>query len=139
MTLLVLVALNRGISPGASSTCSLPVMGTHYAGAETDRDGERKRDPVKCKLYDARSPAIRKGLPKCHVMEQVDFLTQKENPPPFSNLLSDHTQSFLQNTVFGNVTLGTCLGYQLQDHGRPNTGFVSNRTRGNFVADNVAV
>ena len=29
--------------------------------------------------------------------------------------------------------------YQLQDHGRPNTRFVSNRTRGNFVADNVAV
>ena len=29
--------------------------------------------------------------------------------------------------------------YQLQDHGRPSTRFVSNRTRGNFVADNVAV
>ena len=109
MTLLVLVVLNRGISPGASFTCPLPVMGTHYAGAETDRDGERKRDPVKCKLYDARSPAIRKGLPKGHVMEQVDFLTRKENPPPFSNLLSDQTQSFLQNTVFGNVTLGTSV------------------------------
>ncbi|RMX49481.1 hypothetical protein pdam_00017639 [Pocillopora damicornis] len=72
-------------------------MGTHYARAETDRDEERKRDPVKCKLHDARRLATRKGLPKCHVMEQ------------------------------------------LQDHGRPNTRFVSNRTRGNFVADNVAV
>ena len=29
-------------------------MGTHYARAETDRCGERKKDPVRCKLYDAR-------------------------------------------------------------------------------------
>ena len=49
-------------------------MGTHYARAETDRDEERKRDPVKFKLHDARSLATRKGLPKCHVMEQVDIL-----------------------------------------------------------------
>ena len=52
MKLLVLVVLNRGISPGASSTCPLPVMGTHYAGAETDRDGERKRD-VNCTMQEA--------------------------------------------------------------------------------------
>ena len=32
-----------------------------------------------------------------------------------------------------------CLAYQLQDHGWPNTRFVGNRIRGNFVADNVAV
>ena len=92
-------------------------MGTHYARAENGRDGERERDPVKCKLYDARSPAIRKGLPKCHVMEQVDILTRKEIPPPFSYLLSDQKQSFLINKVFGNVPLGACLAYQLQDHG----------------------
>ena len=83
-------------------------MGTHYARAENGRDGERERDPVKCKLYDARSLAIRKGLPKCHVMEQVDILTRKEIPPPFSYLLSDQKQSFLINIVFGNVPLGVC-------------------------------
>ena len=37
------------------------------------------------------------------------------------------------NTVFGNVPLGACLTYQLQDHDRPNTRFVSNRIRGSFV------
>ena len=121
----------------ASFICPLPVMGTHYARAKTDCDRERKRDPVKCKLYDARSPATRKGLPKCHMMEKVDNLTRKEIPPPFSYLLSDQKQSFLMNTVFGNVLLGACLAYQLQDHGRPNTRFVSSRIRGNFVADNV--
>ena len=123
----------------ASFICPLLVMGTHYARAKTDCDGERKRDPVKCKPYDARSPATRKGLPKCHMMEKVDNLTRKEIPPPFSYLLSDQKQSFLMNTVFGNVLLGACLAYQLQDHGRPNTRFVSSRIRGNFVADNVTV
>ena len=34
--------------PRASSIHPLPVMGTHKYSAETDRDGERKRDPVKC-------------------------------------------------------------------------------------------
>ena len=80
MTLLVLVALNRGISAGTSFICPLPVMGTHYACAKTDCDEERKRDPVKCKLYDARSPATRKGLPKCHVMEKVDKFDTERNP-----------------------------------------------------------
>ena len=38
--------------PRATSICSLPVMATHFAWAESDKDGERKRDPVRCKLYD---------------------------------------------------------------------------------------
>ena len=37
------------------------------------------------------------------------------------------------NTVFGNVPLDASLAYQLQDNGRPNTRFVSNRIRGSFV------
>ena len=73
-----------------SFICPLPVMGTHYARAKTDCDGERKRDPVKCKLYDVRCPATRKGLPKCHVMEKVDNLTRKEIPPPFSFVIKNN-------------------------------------------------
>ena len=113
----------------------LPVTsdGDSLCLAETDRVGERKRDPVKCKLYNARSPAIRKGLPMCHVMEQVDNLKRREIPPPFCYLLSDQEPSLSMNTVFGNVPLGACLAYQLQDHGRPNTRFASNRIRGSFV------
>ena len=103
-------------------------MGTHYACAETDRVGERKRDPVNCKLYDARNSAIRKGLLMCLVMEQVDNLNRKGIPPPIF-LLSDREQSLLMNTVFGNVPLGACLAHQLWDHGQPNTRFVSNRIR----------
>ena len=42
------------------------------------------------------------------------------------------------NTVFGNVPLGACLAYQLQDCGRPNTTFVSNCTRVIVPTDNSA-
>ncbi|CAH3033748.1 unnamed protein product, partial [Pocillopora meandrina] len=45
--------------PRATSISPMPVMGTHYARAATDRSGERNRDPVKCKLYEARGPGLR--------------------------------------------------------------------------------
>ena len=54
-------------------------------------------------------------------------------------LLSDQEPCLLMNTVFGNVPLGSCLAYQLQDHGRPNTRFASNRLRDNLVTDNAAM
>ena len=42
--------------PRATSISPMPVMGTNYARAATDRSGEQNRDPVKCKLYEARGP-----------------------------------------------------------------------------------
>ena len=48
-------------------------------------------------------------------MEQVDNLRRKEIPAPFSFLLSDEEPYLLMNTVFGNVPLGACLAYQLQE------------------------
>ena len=68
-----------------------------------------------------------------HVMEQVDNLKRREIPHTFSYLLSDQEPSLSMNTVFRNVPLGACLAYQLKDHGRPNTRFVSNRIKGSFV------
>lgn len=50
---------------------------------------EMEKDPVRCKLYDARGPALRCGLQRQHVMDQVVHLSQKETSPPFSYLLSD--------------------------------------------------
>ena len=114
--------------PRAAAICPMPVMGTHYARAETDRNEERSRDPVRCKLYDARGPSLRCGLQRQHVIDQVVHLKNKENPPPFSYLLSDQEPGLLVNTVFGNLPLGSCLGYQLQDYGRPNTTFLTNNT-----------
>ena len=110
-------------------------MSTHYARSETDRNGERLRDPVRCKLYDARGPALRFGLQRQHVMDQVVHLNQRETPPPFSYLLSDQEPGLLINTVFGNLPLGACLAYQLQDYGRPNTTFLTNYSGGTTPQD----
>ena len=98
-----------------------------------DRNGERSRDPVRCKLYDARGLAFR--LQRQHVMDQVVHLHQKETPPPFSYLLSDQEPGLLINTVFGNLPLGACLAYQLQDYGRPNTTFFTNYSWGTTPQD----
>ena len=122
-------------TPRATSICPLPVMGTHYARSETDRNGERSRDPVRCKLFDARGPALRYGLQRQHVMDQVVHLNQKETAPPFSYLLSDQEPGLLINTVFGNLPLGACLSYQLQDYGRPNTTFLTNYSGGPIPRD----
>ena len=110
-------------------------MGTHYARSETDRNGERSRDPLRCKLYDARGPALKCGLQRQHVMDQVVHLNQKETPPPFLYLLSDQEPGLLVNTVFGNLPLGACLAYQLQDYGRPNTTFLTNYSGGTSPQD----
>ena len=79
--------------PRATSICPMPVMGTHYARAETDRDGNRKRDPVKCKLYEARAPAAREGLSMQHVMDNVERMRLQSKVPPFAYLLSDQEPS----------------------------------------------
>lgn len=112
--------------PRAPSICPLPVMSTHYAKAKTDENRKRKRDPVRCKLYDARGSTAQFGFPMVHVMSQVSHLKQKEKPPPFAYLLSDQEPAMQINTVFGNVPLGSCLSYQLQDFGRPNPRFITN-------------
>ena len=110
-------------------------MGTHYARSETDRNGERSRDPLRCKLYDARGPALKCRLQRQQVMDQVVHLNQKETPPPFSYLLSDKEPGLLVNTVFGSLPLGACLAYQLQDYGRPNTTFLTNYSGGTSPQD----
>ena len=65
--------------PRASSICPLPVMTTHYAKASTDQKRKRKRDPVRCTLYDARGSTTQYGLSMTHIMSQVSHLKQKEN------------------------------------------------------------
>lgn len=73
-------------------------------------------------------PSLRCELQRQHMMDQVVHLQNKENHPPFSYLLMDQEPGLRVNTVFGNLPLGSCLGYQLQDYGRPNTTFLTNNT-----------
>ena len=103
----------------ATSISPKPVAGTHYARAATDRRGEQNRDPVKCKLYEARGPGLRQ-VDMQHVLSKVEILRTKNKPPPFSYLLSDQEPTIKVNAVFGNAPLGSPLAYQLHDFGRPN-------------------
>ena len=109
-------------------------MGTHYGRAATDRSGKKEgnRDPVKCKLYEARGTGLRVDMQ--HVLSNVEMMRIKNKPPQFSYLLSDQEPTIKVNTVFGNVPLGSPLAYQLQDFGRPNTKFHCNRVRGATLA-----
>ena len=93
---------------------------------QTDQNGERKRDPVRCKLYDARGSTARPGFSGAHVMSEVSYLRQKERLPPFSYLLADQEPVLKINSKFGNAPLGSCLSYQLTDFGRPKTKFIAN-------------
>ena len=50
-------------------------------------------------------------------------------------MLSDQEPGLLVNTVFGNMPLGSCLAYQLQDYGRRKTIFVNNITKATAATD----
>ena len=92
------------------------MMKCSYAQAATDQGGKRKRPPVSCKLYDARSKRIKKmGWKPEIVLNMCNELAESLKPPPFSYLPSDQEASSLINTVMGNVPLGSYLGYQLFD------------------------
>ena len=81
-----------------------------YAQAATDQIGKRKRPPVSCKLYDARSKRIKKmGWKPEIVLNLCSELAKSLKPPPFSYLLSDQETSSVINTVIGNVPLGLTL------------------------------
>ena len=99
-------------------------MGTHNAKAQNDQTGERKRDPAWCKLDDDRGPSARAGLARSHVISEVLYLKQKEKQPPSSYLLPNQEPGLQVNTVFGNVPLGSCLSYQLQNFRKPKTKFI---------------
>ena len=66
----------------ATSISPMPVMGSHYARAATDRSGERNRDPVKCKLYEARGPGLRQ-VDMEHVLSNVEMMRIKNKPTIF--------------------------------------------------------
>ena len=96
--------------PRATSISPMPVMGINYARAATDRSGERKRNPVRCKRYEPRGPGPRQ-VDMQHVLSNVEIMRIKNKPPPFSYLLSDEEPTIKVNSVFGNAPLGSPLAY----------------------------
>ena len=114
--------------PRTASVCPLPIMATHYARSATDKTlVTRKKDPVRCKLYDARAPFTRQSMGRETIMTEVNHLKGNNKKPPFSYLLEDQGPPMQIDTVFRNMPLGSGLSYQLQDFGRPGTNFFSTR------------
>lgn len=113
-----------------------PVMKCSSTQAATDQVGKRKRPPVSCKLYDARSKRIKKmGWKPEVVLDLCNELAKSVKPPPFSYLLSDQEVSSVINTVIGNVPLGSYLGHQLFDKKKSQTAFNVDRPVEKMVAN----
>lgn len=101
-----------------------PVMKCTFVKASSDQGGKRKLAPVTCKLYDARGKHLKlNGWKQEDVMEMCHYLSTEEKHSPFSYLLSDQECSSATHTVFGNVPLGSTLGYQLTDLKETKTTF----------------
>lgn len=110
--------------PRSTNITPLPVMATHFANAVTDKkDDSRKKDPVRCKLYDARGFNVSDGLSASAVDAHVTYLKKLAKPPPFSYLLMEQDTPKNIKTVFGNVPVGSCLSYQLFDCANLTTQF----------------
>lgn len=92
-----------------------PVMKCTFANSTTDRLEKRKREPVLCKLYDARSKAARTVPSKDDINNIAQQLKGRSKSIPFAYLLDD-TKYDNTNTIFGNVPKGSILSYQLEDY-----------------------
>ncbi|MEW8544947.1 MAG: hypothetical protein AB2693_15585 [Candidatus Thiodiazotropha sp.] len=92
-----------------------PAMKCTFSNLSTDRQEKRKREPVLCKLYDARAKAA-KTVPQQTAVKDISLQLKSRNTSiPFAYLLDDvrYTET---NTIFGNVPKGSILSYQLEDY-----------------------
>lgn len=117
-------AVQQWHKPRGASIEPEPVMKCTFVKGSSDQGGKRKLAPVTCKLYDARDKDLKlNGWKQQDVMEMCHYLSNEEKHSPFSYLLSDQECSTTTHTVFGNVSLGSTLGYQLTDLKETNTTF----------------
>lgn len=100
-----------------------PVMKCVFTKSGYEHDKKRKREAVSCKLYDARRKNLRKSFTSTSVMNICNVLSQQDRPPPFSYLLSDQEYCSTVKSVFGEVPVGSALGYQLKDEGNSSISF----------------
>ena len=84
-----------------------PLMKLTFAKATTDRQ-QRKRDPVLCRLYDARAKKAR-GITKNENMDRVmKTLKSRRRNIPFSHMFDDRSFS-MKESLFGEVPDGSPL------------------------------
>ena len=92
-----------------------PVIKVTFVRSSTERQDNRKREPVHCTLYEARAKRG-KSAPSEEEISKVKQQLQARNPSiPFSYLTSQSKCSE-KTTIFGNVCSISILGYQLQDY-----------------------
>ena len=84
---------------------------------------------VLCQLWlpTMLAPFARQSVGRESIMTEVNYLKGQDKKPLFSYLLEDQEPPIQINTVFGNMPLGSCLSYQLQDFGRSGAKFFSTR------------
>ena len=91
-----------------------PLMKLTFAKATTDRQ-QRKRDPVLCRLYDARAKKARGMITKEKMDRVADVLKARSRNIPFSYMLEDKSNN-IKESLFGDVHDNSPLSYQLQDY-----------------------
>ncbi|XP_045214744.1 uncharacterized protein LOC123564895 [Mercenaria mercenaria] len=94
-----------------------PVMKLTFAKAATDRQ-LRKREPVKCYLYDGRAKKSKGTLApsKEEVATIQEIVGARNSNIPIVYLTKDHSTTHSTDTLFGEVPTGSPLSYQLQDY-----------------------
>ena len=100
--------------PKGESIMPEPVMKCTFVKSASDKDRKRQLNPVSCKLCNARFS--KKKWSQESIIKVCEDLKSNKYSPPFSYLLSDYQEaSETVHTVFGNLSLGYVLGYQLTD------------------------
>jgi len=111
-----------------------PVMKCAFVKSSSDKNKKRKLDPITCKLYDPREKKMKlDGWKQQNVLGMCQLLSADDKKPPFTYLLADQEYSQTINCVFGNVPLGSVLGYQLTDLKLTKTTFIISRPDGNIL------
>jgi len=111
-----------------------PVMKCAFVKSSSDENKKRKLDPITCKLYDPREKKMKlDGWKQQNVLGMCQLLSADDKKPPFTYLLADQEYSQTINCVFGNVPLGSVLGYQLTDLKLTKTTFIISRPDGNIL------
>ena len=88
--------------------------------SQTDRE-IRKRDPVKCYLFDPRRKEA-KVIPEEKIVNTLEVLKKRKQSIPFAYILEDQSGA-THNSMFGTVLKGALLSYQLKDHEKEHFSF----------------
>ena len=106
--------------PRGKDIAAESLMQCIFPKANTDRNNQRSRSPLRTRMYDARGCDIRKSLCESEIMK---VKSPSSASAPFSYLLnksSGHERTFVE-TMFGSVGTNSPLSYKLKNFGSCST------------------